>query len=53
MAVRLHYGFMQDVDVPRALRACEGLDLDGKTTYFLGREWSRVRPAFVRRSRVK
>jgi KUP system potassium uptake protein len=39
--VGLHYGFMQDADVPTTLHRVrmDGLSLDpGRTTYFLGRE---------------
>lgn len=39
--VGLHYGFMEDVDVPKALAAIEHEHLEFKpmeTTYFLGRE---------------
>ncbi|MBI4544615.1 MAG: potassium transporter Kup [Gemmatimonadetes bacterium] len=39
--VILHYGFMQDPDIPRVLDLCRerGLDLDlEQTTFFLGRE---------------
>ena len=39
--VRVHYGFMQQPHIPRALELCaqQGLDLDVEdTTFFLGRE---------------
>jgi KUP system potassium uptake protein len=45
--VSLHFGFMEEVDVPAALAACvgHGLDLDPMTTsYFLGRETVVTRP---------
>ena len=38
-SVQVRYGFMEDANVPRALKACAGLDFDpDSTTYFLGRE---------------
>jgi KUP system potassium uptake protein len=45
--VTLHFGFMEEVDVPATLAACvgHGLDLDPMTTsYFLGRETVVTRP---------
>ncbi len=48
--VTLHFGFMDDVDVPAALVGCvgHGLDLDPMTTsYFLGRETVVIRSGVV------
>jgi KUP system potassium uptake protein len=47
-SIILHYGFMDDVDVPRALQSLEGQDdlhfKPMKTTYFLGRETLLIDP---------